>query len=98
MNDLGKLFLQIVYDCNPQDKEHLEELQRKIQERINFLTEQNQDTFADATLLEYYELHSKIQQCISQDHSDQYLVIAAVISALAILVFLRWKMITRKKE
>lgn len=96
MISFGKFFLQIVYDCNPQDKKNLEELQVKIQERINFLTEQNLDSYNDSTLLEYYGIYGKIQECIFEDHTDQYLTIAAIVAALSIIIIFRWKMISRK--
>ena len=101
MINLGKLFLQVRYDCSSQDKENLEELQNQIQERINFLNEQNLDSYGDSTLLEYYELYSQIQQCIFQDHTGQYVLIASIIAGLSFLVYFRWWMIkkggTKKK-
>jgi len=93
--NLGKLFLQVVYECKPQDKENLETLKNKIQERINFLNENNLDSYADPQLLEFYELYSQIQRCIFEDHTDQYLVIAAVVIIIPLLVYFRWRMIKR---
>jgi len=93
--NLEKLFLQLQYGCSSQDKQNLESLQKQIQERINFLNENNLDSYADPELLDHYELHSQIQQCIFQDHTDQYLVIIGVIAGISLLVYLRWKMIKR---
>ena len=95
MFNLGKLFLQLDYDCKPQDKENLAILQSKIQAKINFLKENNLDSYADPQLLEFYELHSQIQQCIFQDHSDQYLLIAVIIIGIPLLVYFRWRMIKK---
>ncbi len=91
---LEKLFL-LVYECKPQDKENLETLQNKIQERISFLNENNLDSYADPQLLEFYELYSQIQRCIFEDHTDQYLVIAVIIITIPLLVYFRWRMIKR---
>jgi hypothetical protein len=92
---LGKLFLQIRYDCNPQDKQNLESLQKQMQERINFLNEHNMDSYGDPKLLESYELYAKIQECLFQDHTDQYILIAAIITGISLLVYIRWRMIKR---
>ena len=95
MFNLGKLFLQVGYECNPQDKENLETLQNKIQERISFLNEINFDSYGDPQLLEFYELYSQIQQCVFEAHTDQYLLIAVVIIGIPLLVYFRWWMIKR---
>ena len=95
MIDLEKLFLQVRYDCSSQDKQNLESLQKQIQERINFLNENNLDSYADPELLDQYELYSQIQQCAFQDHTDQYLVIIGVIAGISLLVYIRWKMIKK---
>jgi len=92
---LGKLFLQVSYWCRPQDKENLETLQKKIQERISFLNENNLDSYGDPQLLEFYELYSQIQQCIFEDHTEQYLLIVAIIIGIPLLVYFRWRMIKR---
>jgi hypothetical protein len=93
--NLGKLFLQLDYYCNPTDKENLETVQKEIQERINFLNEHNMNSYNDPKLLEYYELHSQIQQCIFQEHTDQYLLIVGIIVGISLIVFFRWWMITK---
>jgi len=93
--NLRKLFLQVGYECKPQDKENLETLQNKIQERISFLNENNLDSYADPQLLEFYELYSQIQRCVFEDHTDQYLVIITVIIVIPLLVYFRWRMIKR---
>ena len=95
MFNLGKLFLQVGYECEPQDKENLETLQNKIQERISFLNENNLDSYSDPQLLEFYELYSQIQQCVFDAHTDQYLLIAAIIIGIPLLVYFRWRMIKR---
>ncbi len=89
------MFLQVLYDCTSQDKQNLESLQKQIQERINFLNENNLDSYADPELLDQYGLYSQIQQCAFQDHTDQYLVIIGVIAGISLLVYLRWKMIMK---
>ncbi len=93
--NLRKLFLQVGYECKPQDKENLETLQNKIQERISFLNEINFDSYGDPQLLEFYELYSQIQQCVFEAHTDQYLLIAVVIIGIPLLVYFRWRMIKR---
>jgi hypothetical protein len=93
--NLEKLLLQVRYDCISQDKQNLESLQKQIQERINFLNENNLDSYADPELLDQYGLYSQIQQCAFQDHTDQYLVIIGVIAGISLLVYLRWKMIKK---
>ncbi len=95
MINLGKIFLQLGYGCNSKDNENLETLQKQIQERINLLKEQNITSYNDPTLLEYYELHSQIQQCLFQDHTNQYLLIAGIIVGISIFVYFRWWMIKK---
>ena len=95
MINLKKAILQLAYDCNAKDHESLELLQKQIQERINFLNEHELNSYADPKLLEYYELYSQIQQCLFQDHTDQYILIAAIIGSISFLVYFRWKMIKR---
>ncbi len=95
MINLRKIFLQLGYDCNSKDNENLEPLQKEIQERINFLKEQNMNSFNDPILLEYYELHSQIQHCIFQDHTDQYLLILGIIVGISLFVYFRWWMIKK---
>jgi len=93
--NLRKIFLQLGYDCNSKDNENLEMLQKQIQERINFLKEQNMNSFNDLILLEYYELHSQIQQCIFQDHTYQHLLIIGIIVGISLFVYFRWWMIKK---
>jgi len=93
--NLGKIFLQLGYGCNSKDNENLETLQKQIQERINLLNEQNITSYNDPTLLEYYELYNQIQQCIFQDHTNQYFLIAGIIVGISLFVYFRWWMIKR---
>ncbi len=95
MFNLGKLFLQVGYECKPHDKENLETVQNKIQERISFLNDNNLDNYGDPQLLEFYELYSQIQQCVFEDHTDQYLLIPVVIIGISLLFYIRWRMIKR---
>ncbi len=95
MINLGKIFLQLVYDCSSKDNENLEALQKQIQERINFLNENAMNSYNDSQLLEYYEVHTQIQQCLFQDHSDQYLLIAGIIVGISIFIYFRWWMIKK---
>jgi len=95
MINLGKIFLQLGYDCNSKDNENLEALQKQIQERINFLNEQNMNSYNDPKLLEHYELYNQIQKCLFQDHSGQYLLIAGIIVGISLFVYLRWWMIKK---
>ena len=92
---LGKLFLQVGYECKPEDKENLATLQNKIQERVTFLNENNLDSYADPQLLEFYDLYSQIQKCVFEDHTEQYILIAAVIIGIPLLVYFRWRMIKK---
>jgi len=93
--NLGKIFLQLVYGCSSKDNENLETLQKQMQERINFLNEQDITSYNDPTLLEYYELHSQIQQCLFQDHTNQYLLYAGIIVGISLFVYFRWWMIKK---
>ena len=93
--NLQKLFLQANYECKSTDKENLKTLQNNIQERVNYLNENNLDSYADSKLLEYYELYSQIERCIFQDHTDQYFLIAIVVIGIPILVYIRWQMIKK---
>ncbi len=95
MFSLRKFLLQLTYDCNSNDKQNLESLQKQIQERINFLNENNIDSYNDQILLDMYEKHGEIQQCLFQDHTDQYLLIIGIIVAVSFFVFFRWKMIKK---
>ncbi len=95
MFNLGKFFLQSSYDCNPKDSENLELLQKRIQERIKFLNENNMDSYSDQMLLDMYEKHGEIQQCLFQDHTDQYLLIIGIIVAVSFFVYIRWKMVKK---
>jgi len=93
--NLGKIFLQLVYHCDNNDSKILEALQKQIQERINFLNEQNMNSYNDPKLLEHYELYNQIQQCLFQDHTNQYLLIAGIIVGISIFVYFRWWMIKK---
>jgi len=93
--NLGKIFLQLVYRCDNNDSKILEELQKQIQERINFLNEQNMNSYNDPKLLEHYELYNQIQQCLFQDHTNQYFLIAGIIVGISIFVYFRWWMIKK---
>jgi hypothetical protein len=93
--NLRKLFLQAGYECKPTDKENLKTLQNNIQERVNYLNENNLDSYSDSKLLEYYELYSQIEQCIFQDHTDQYFLIAVIVIGIPLLVYFRWQMIKK---
>ena len=95
MINLGKIFLQLVYRCDNKDSEILVALQKQIQERINFLNEQNMNSYNDPKLLEHYELYNQIQQCLFQDHTNQYLLIAGIIVGISIFVYFRWWMIKK---
>ena len=95
--NLGKIFLQLVYDCTSKDTKNLETLQTQIQERIYFLNEANMNSYNDPKLLEYYELYNQIQQCLFADHSNQYLLYAGIILSVSLFVGFRWWMI-RKVE
>ncbi len=93
--NLGKNFLQLIYDCTNKDTENLEELQKQIQERIYFLNEENMNSYNDPKLLEHYELYNQIQQCLFADHSSQYLLYAGIIVGVSLFVCFRWWMIKK---
>ncbi len=93
--NLEKIFLQLLYVCKSKDSENLETLQKQIQERIYFLNEENMNSYNDPTLLKHYELYSQIQQCLFQDHSNQYLLIAGIIVGISLFVYFRWWMIKK---
>ena len=95
MINLGKIFLQLGYFCNSKDNENLETLQKQIQERIKFLTEQNMNSYNDSKLLEHYELYNHIQQCLFQDHTNQYWLIGGIIVGISLFVCFRWWMIKK---
>lgn len=87
--------MQLRYDCGPQDEQNLELLQRQIQERVKFLHDGDMDSYGDPDLLKNYELHAKIQQCLFQDHTDQYVVIMCVVVGISLLVYVRLRMIKK---
>jgi len=96
---LKKITLQTSkYDCNPNDSQELESLQQQIQARIQYLKENDLDTFSDSVLLQYYELHQQIQSCLFQDHTSQYLVIGVVLIVIPLIVIFRLKMIKKTKD
>ena len=86
------------YDCNPNDSQELESLQQQIQTRIQYLKENDLETFSDSVLLQYYELHQQIQSCLFQDHTSQYLVIGVVLIVIPLIVIFRLKMIKKTKD
>jgi len=93
--NLGKIFLQLIYDCSSKDTEKLESLQKQIQERISFLYRENLNSFNDPKLLEYYELYNQIQQCLFADHTSQYWLYAGIIIAVSLIICFRWWMIKK---
>ncbi len=95
MINLGKIFLQLGYNCNSKDNENLEALQKQIQERVNFLTKENMNSYNDPKLLEHYELYNQIQQCLFQDHTGQYWLYAGIIVGISLFVYFRWWMIKK---
>ena len=95
MFSLGKLFLQVQYHCNSQDKQNLDLLQKQMQERVTFLNEHNLDSYSDPHLLQNYELYSQIQQCLFQDHTGQYILIAGIVIGISLLVYVRLWMIKK---
>jgi len=95
MINLGKIFLQLVYDCSSIDNKDLEALQKQIYERITFLTKENMNSYNDPELLEHYELYNQIQQCLFQDHTNQYLLIAGIIVGISLFIYFRWWMIKK---
>jgi len=93
--NLGKILLQIGYDCTSKDNENLETLQKQIQERIYFLDKENMNSYNDPKLLEHYELYNQIQQCFFADHSNQYLLYVGIIVSVSLFVCFRWWMIKK---
>jgi len=93
--NLGKIFLQLGYNCSSKDSKNLETLQKQIQERISFLNEQNMNSYNDPKLLEHYELYNQIQQCLFQDHTNQYWLIAGIIVGFSLFIYFRWWMINK---
>ena len=89
--------ITINYSCKGggEDRKNLDELQQLIQQRVNQLHQQNLDTYSDPTLIKYYDLYSRIQSCVFEDHSVQYLVIAIVITAVTIIILIRWKLLRK---
>ena len=96
---IRNLFNEIIvnYSCKggSVDRKSLDELQQLIQQRIHYLNQQNLDTYSDQTLIKYYDLYSKIQGCVFEDHSVQYLVIAIVVTAITIIVLIRWRLLRK---
>ena len=95
MINLEKIFLQLGYFCSSKDTGNLEALQKQIQERIKFLKEENMNSYNDPKLLEQYELYNQIQQCLFQDHTNQYWLIAGIILSVSLFVFFRWWMLKK---
>jgi len=96
---LKKITLQASkYDCNPNDSQELESLQQQIQARIQYLKENDLESFNDSVLLEFYEPHQQIQSCLFQDHTSQYLVIGVVLIIIPLIIIFRLKMIKKTKD
>ena len=91
--------ISVNYSCKggAEDRKELEVIQQLIQQRVHYLNQQNLDTYSDPTLIKYYDLYSKIQSCVFEDHSMQYLLIAIVVTAVTIIVLTRW-MFMRKSQ
>ena len=89
LNFLSSLFLQISdFACSDNDKEKLEYLQWKIQERIRHLQENQLDANNDETLFEYYELHRLLQNCIAQNPDDNIAILTIMIIVVpCVIVF-----------
>ncbi|MBI3842767.1 MAG: hypothetical protein HY295_06475 [Thaumarchaeota archaeon] len=89
----------INYSCKggAEDRKELEHLQKLIEERVTQLGKLQLDSYSDPTLLNYYDLYAKIQNCIFEDHSLQYILISIIIPAIAIIVFIRWWILRKKK-
>ena len=87
------------YSCRGgvEDRKELEHLQKLIQERVTQLGKSQLDSYSDPTLLNYYDLYAKIQNCIFEDHSLQYLLISIIIPAIVFIVFIRWWILRKKK-
>ena len=87
------------YSCSggAEDRKEIDQLQKLIQERVTQLGKSQLDSYSDPTLLNYYDLYAKIQNCIFEDHSLQYLLISIIIPAIAIIVFIRWWILRKKK-
>ena len=87
------------YSCRggAEDRKELEHIQKLIQERVTQLSKSQLDSYSDPTLLNYYDLYAKIQNCIFEDHSLQYLLISIIIPAIVSIIFIRWWILRKKK-
>lgn len=78
---LDILFLQLSdHICGNDDKEQLEIVQWQIQQRINYLEENNLNTYNDPELFRYYEIHRQIQDCIAQNPNDNIAILAIMLT------------------
>ena len=78
---LDVIFLQLSdHICGNNDKEQLEIIQWQIQQRINYLEENNLSTYNDPELFRYYEIHRQIQDCIAQNPNDNIAILAIMLT------------------
>ena len=53
-----------MYECGPNDRQELENIQNLILERIRYLREKEADLTTDGVLLDYYSINDEILDCI----------------------------------
>ena len=85
-----------MYECGPNDRQELENIQNLILERIQYLREKESDLTTDGVLLDYYSINDEIINCIMNDHSFSP-IIAGIIAVIgAFVVFRLWKLKKKK--
>ena len=93
---IKSLLLQISeYVCSSEDKKELEIIQWKIKYRLDYLKENNLDEFNDSELLQYYDIHRQIQNCIAQDPTETIFILSIGLIAVIGIVAVTWIMVNK---
>tara|TARA_B100000953_G_scaffold4676_1_gene4173 strand:- start:347 stop:655 length:309 start_codon:yes stop_codon:yes gene_type:complete len=85
-----------MYECGPNDRQELENIQNLILERIRYLREKEADLTTDGVLLDYYSINDEILNCIINDHTFSPILLSIILLIAGFVVFRFWKL--RKKN
>ena len=85
-----------MYECGPNDRQELENIQNLILERIQYLREKESDLTTDGVLLDYYSINDEIIGCIMNDHTFSPILLSIILLIAGFVAFRFWKL--RKKN
>jgi hypothetical protein len=85
-----------MYECGPNDRQELENIQNLILERIRYLREKEADLTTDGVLLDYYSINDEIIGCIMNDHTFSPILLSIIFLIAGFVAFRFWKL--RKKN